>query len=280
MSMSKGHSHRIPLREDGKPYEVGDTLPVDDDGNCLLCNGTGWYTFDINHDWYTKPCPCGMLDEVRHHDRLKFASIPDRYKEIRLKDLKASVYVSQDNQKAFVRCCGIIKRWLDDYDRMSFQGKGLYLFSETKGSGKTMTAAGIANELVSKGVRVKFATSVDIYNEIKRTFDSNRSSSEYTESQLLDALATSPVLIIDDFGTERSTDWQNEEMFAIVNRRYVNKKITIFTSNCDPTNARTDRRITSRIEEMCFVVPFPNEDVREHIQTDSMNSLMKGDLQA
>lgn len=265
---------KFPLREDGNPYEVGDDIPTVD-GVCMLCSGSGWYTYSLDHDWYTTACPCGALEKNRQRDNIHFASIPARYSDVHLKDLRYSVYMLQESKEKFIACCKVIKTWLDRFEEMSAKGKGLYLYSEERGSGKTMTAAGIGNELVSRGIRVKFATSLEIYNEIKRTFD--KSTAEYSESQLLDSLSTAPVLIIDDFGTERSTDWQNEEMFSIVNSRYVNKKVTIFTSNVSPTSAKADRRITSRIEEMCYIIPFPGEDVRERITKESLNELMGGE---
>ncbi len=75
---------------------------------------------------------------------------------------------------------------------------------------------------------MKFATSMNILAEIRRTYDND---SEYTESQLLDALVMAEVLVVDDFGTEKATQWVRDKFYQIVNSRYVERKITIFTSN-------------------------------------------------
>lgn len=137
------------------------------------------------------------------------------------------------------------------------------MWSDTKGSGKTMVAAALANELINEHHRyVKFATSLDILDEIRNTYNK---SSEETESKLLKDLVTSEFLIIDDFGTERATDWAGEKFYQIVNKRYVNKKVTIYTSNYDLRTLKYDDRITNRIKERSYIAHFPEESVREVI---------------
>lgn len=176
------------------------------------------------------------------------------------------------------KSCKTIKAWLDNYDTMKDEGQGLYLFSGTKGSGKTMMAACIANELmIEKKEQVKFATSMQIINEIKATW--NNGSTEFnSESQLLANLVTTPVLIIDDFGTEKARDWVSEVFYSIINGRYVDRKVTIFTSNMSLDNLEYDGRITNRIIERAYQVPFPEESVREAIarkKTEELINLLK-----
>lgn len=163
-------------------------------------------------------------------------------------------------------------KYLDRFDEMKAAGKGLYLYSETKGSGKTMMMAAIANELMHKHrTAVRFSTSLQILDEIKRTWEAK----EESEHKLLDALATAPVLVIDDFGTERAKDWINDKFYQIINGRYISKKITMFTANMDINNLSYDDRITNRIKEMCYMIPFPNESVREHMAAGSMSELLR-----
>ncbi len=199
-------------------------------------------------------------------------------------------------------------------------GMGLYLYSKAKGSGKTRMAASLANEIMEKhDTGVKFATSLNILAEIRRTFDNNSqytesqlldalvmaevliiddfgtekatawvslnilaeirrtfdNNSQYTESQLLDALVMAEVLIIDDFGTEKATAWVRDKFYQIINSRYVEKKITIFTSN-EPINGLDyDDRITNRIKECCYQIDFPEESVREHIYEENMRDIIE-----
>lgn len=153
---------------------------------------------------------------------------------------------------------------------------GLFIWSRTKGSGKTRIAAGIANELM-KSYAVKFAVSLTILQEIKNTW---RRDAEYSESRLLDALYTTDILVIDDFGVERPADWINDKLYQIINERYINRKVTIFTSNESLETLQYDDRITNRIKERTYQIAFPEESVRDHIaelhQEDMIRKLMDG----
>ena len=155
----------------------------------------------------------------------------------------------------------MVRWYLDNLAENVKEGKGLYFWSETKGSGKTMVAAALANELINIHHKyVKFATSLDILDEIKATF--NRHDDE--ESRLLRDLVHAEFLIIDDFGTERVTDWAGEKFYQIVNKRYINQKVTFYTSNCDLRQLKYDDRITNRIRERSYIIHFPEESVREY----------------
>ena len=124
-----------------------------------------------------------------------------------------------------------------------------------------MLITALANELINKHKRyVKFATSLDILGEIRATYDKR---SEETESRLLKDLADTEFLVIDDFGTERITDWVGDMFYQIINNRYINKKVTFFTSNSDLKTLKYDDRITNRIRERSYLVHFPEESVRE-----------------
>ena len=76
---------------------------------------------------------------------------------------------------------------------------------------------------------------------------------------------TVDVLIIDDFGVESPAAWINDKMYQIITRRYINKKVTIFTSNESLDSLRYDDRITNRIKERTYQIAFPEESVRDHI---------------
>ena len=228
-----------------------------------MCKGTGWKYVDYNT---VTECDCGLLEKQRQESKLSFAMIPATYKDVRLKDITTNYY-QQSKSKQIIKAIGYsIKMYLDNLYTNIEEGKGLYLWSETKGSGKTMLAAALANELINEHKRyVKFATSLDILDEIKATYGRrNYDENESAESKLLKDLVSAEFLIIDDFGTERATDWAGEKFYQIVNKRYINKKVTFFTSNYDLKTLNYDDRITNRIRERCYIIHFPEESVREY----------------
>lgn len=223
---------------------------------CPLCNGRGWVFVDDNT---VKECECGIRQKEIQAGRLKFAAIPETYKDVTLKDMTTRYYLKPDSKQLFKTIAETIKWYLEHLPEQIEAGKGLYLWSDTKGSGKTMLAAALANELINNHKRyVKFATSLDILDEIKATY-----SNEGNESKLLKDLVNTDILIIDDFGTERSSDWAGEKFYQIVNNRYINKKVTFYTSNYDLQTLKYDDRITNRIRERSYLIHFPEESVRE-----------------
>lgn len=242
---------------------------------CPICHDTGWEQYEENGYTYCRECKCGIRQRQIMNNRLSFANIPESFRNMRLESFDISTYGDAKSRNKAETAVKAINYWLSDFETMQERGMGLYLYSETKGSGKTRMAVSIANELMyEKNIQVEFATSLQILNEIKAIWD-NRDR-EYSESKLLDFLCTTTVLIIDDFGTEQAKEWIGERFYQIINSRYVDKKITIFTSNSRLDLLKYDDRITNRIKERTFQIPFPEESVRDAIARRNMSELIKG----
>ena len=230
---------------------------------CPICHGSGWelHVGDDGNE-YARECQCGIRKKQIQENRLSFASIPVNYQNVALTDMRTSYYSKQDSKDVFKATMGLVKWYLENLEENIESGKGIYFWSETKGSGKTMLATAIANELIHKYKKmIKFATSLDILDEIRATYGDD---SEVTESKLLSDLVNTDFLVIDDFGTERKTDWAGEKFYQIVNNRYINKKVTFYTSNCNLRTLKYDDRISNRIRERSYLVHFPEESVREY----------------
>jgi DNA replication protein DnaC len=194
-----------------------------------------------------------------------FMNIPDAYRYCHLSDFKKDIYRTEEGKQDAKMVVSAVSFWLKNLDEMRERGKGIYFSSLAKGSGKTMMATALANKLSKEhGLQVKYATSVQIVNEIKASW--NDHSRE--ENDLLEALVMAEVLFLDDFGMEQEggeKNWINERFFHIINERYAEKKLTFFTSNKEISALQYDDRIKNRILEMTFQVPFPEESVREYI---------------
>jgi DNA replication protein DnaC len=202
---------------------------------------------------YPKPCYAKCRMELK----LKFACVPEKYKEKRINDFKINYYKG-DDQKLIEKAILCVNYYLSGKSNKTF-----YFCSKEKGSGKTMLMSILANELIEREKQVKFATAPDILSEIKNTWNKN---GEYTENKLITDISNSCVLIIDDYGiSEKPSAWENDKFYEIINSRYIKNMPTFFTSNSSINNLNVDSRIKSRIAEMCIEVKFPEISVRSII---------------
>lgn len=242
--------------------------------SCPKCHDTGKvYYEDDNGYRFEKKCDCGYTERKKIEDRLRFADIPDSFKNMTIENFRTDIYEKPESAKIIGTDKKVVDYWLEHFDEMKTKGQGFYFYSKTRGSGKTRMATSIANELISKkGVTVKFTTSLKMLDEIKVTWGRDNETSEH---QLMDALSGTEVLIIDDFGIEGSKDWITERMYQIINNRYISNLITIFTSNMDPDNLQCDSRITDRIKEKTYALAFPEESIREQIFKRNMADITR-----
>ncbi len=239
---------------------------------CPICHGEEWvYERDEHGVEYATPCKCRERKVMDR--RLRFAELPDSLKTIRLNTFNLRRYTRDESREIAAVACRGVKFYLENLDAMIEKGMGLYLWSEEKGSGKTRMAASIANALMLEhGIQVKFATSLNILQEIKNTW--GQDGNKQQEGYLLDALQTVKVLVIDDFGTEEAKDWIREKFYQIINERYLNKLPTILTSNFPLDGLNYDRRITNRLQENTFQIHFPEESVREAIAKENAEYML------
>lgn len=241
--------------------------------SCPVCYDTGWEEYEKDGYTFCRECKCGIRRRQIEENRMRFANLPSNFSSLRLSSFDITAYNSPNCQNAARNAVKGINYYLNNFSILKGQGKGLYIYSQVKGSGKTRMAVSLANELMDKGIQVKFATSLQILAEIKKSWDKN---SEYqSESELINQLSTTEVLIIDDFDVEQGEKaWISERFYQIINSRYMDKKVTIYTSNSGIENLGYDDRIVNRIKERSFVLPFPEESVRDRIAKDNMNELI------
>lgn len=124
------------------------------------------------------------------------------------------------------QCYEAAKKYADNFDIAYKNGDGLYILG-SNGTGKTHLAAAIALQLLSNEVPVIFKTSVDLFADIKKAFDSE----ETNEYEITKAYKTVDLLIIDDLGKERCTEWSMTTLYDIINDRYEDMKPTVITTN-------------------------------------------------
>ena len=182
------------------------------------------------------PCQC-MRDKKRkeeeridYHlkmqmvDKLRSASLlGERYREATFDNTDL---VGGDFDKAFQRC----RKYCDIHADALANGYGIYLYGAS-GTGKTHLTACICNELLRKCQQCLFTNFLEIAKLIRQTYTKN------TEAEaIVKRISEVDFLFIDDLGTELlkrngEDNWLQEQVFDIINKRYNNKKPTIFSSN-------------------------------------------------
>ncbi len=228
---------------------------------CPKCGGDGFvlaYIDKCGNEVY-KPCECRNLKLMEN--KLQMASIPREFSGYTVDSFDLTLYKSADAQEKADMAKLLCTNYVKDFLNIRESGKGLYLYSRVKGSGKTRMAVSIANDIIT-GYRIsaKFATTIQILDEIKKTWSDKPEGG--SEQNLLQEIIDVPVLVLDDIGVEKMSPWVNEKFYSILNGRMIQKQITIFTSNCVIEQLAFDERIINRIQKMALPVPFPEESVR------------------
>lgn len=160
---------------------------------------------------------------------------------------------NQTFDEAFERC----KKYCEVSKQVYENGYGIYIYGD-KGTGKTHLTACMANELIKQFRPVMFTNFFEIGEMIKTTF---RGKGD-TEGNIINRIATVDFLFLDDLGTEKvmqngEDNWMQGKIFEVLNKRYNNKKPTIFTSNYSiqqltPERGMMDKTV-DRIGEMSTV---------------------------
>ena len=164
--------------------------------------------------------------------------------------------LTSENKPAYDFC----RIFCDNYKADS---RGLIL-SGSYGTGKTHLAAAIINELLkTKNVVGAFVVVPDLLKAIRKSFDEKDNKDI---KQLFDTVKKSELLVLDDLGSEKSSDWVREQLFILINSRYENMLPTIITTNLSMSELAEEnvlgRRIVSRLCEMTSGVIVKAGDYR------------------
>lgn len=198
-------------------------------------------------------------DELREIARLKNLSLMDSVlKQARLKIFK----VTSENQKNYKIACN----YVNNFSEMYRSNTGLLLWGDV-GTGKSYTAACIANELIDRQVSVVMTSFVKL---IQDSFNNDYQ----------DFVMNAKLLIIDDLGAERATDYALEKVYNIVDSRYRSGKPVVFTTNLTINQLKENndvryKRIYDRIFEMCYPVRFVGLSWRKKDAADRFEQTRK-----
>lgn len=230
---------------------------------CAQCNGTGWVLEDVGGYQAARPCPGCRLARATAR-RLKAAAIPPRYFD-RGFDLYSIHHPLQE---------AALKRSIEFVEAYPAVERGLLLAGPC-GVGKTHLAVAALKNLISeKSVAGRFVDESELLRRLQFSYGPD---SPDTEREVLLPLMNTELLVWDDLGTRRPTDWVRETVGMVLNHRYTNRRMTIMTTNwplhrpdretsgVQTLEERIGVRLFSRILEMCEVVDVDGPDARTQI---------------
>ena len=220
-----------------------------------------------------EPCECRF--EQRIGRLLKLASIPKRYHHCSFESYEPGFTGANSSLMAAHLTA---RRFVDGYP-VTTEGKGL-LLTGSIGVGKTHLAVGILQSLITeKGVRGLFVDYRELLKEIQHSYNPHVLT---TELDILRPVFDAEVLILDELGASKPTEWVWDTVAHILNTRYNDKRTTIITTNYPdqppgggsltaPQRAtreetlgdRIGERMRSRLAEMCVAIEMRGNDFRQ-----------------
>ena len=185
---------------------------------CPLCEGTGWKSVSIGSDRRVTRCDCRR--QARTQTLLAAARIPKRYEHCELSNFDFDGAHRQLFPARMAAC-----KFVEEYP---LDGTGLMLIGSI-GVGKTHLAVGIIKELVlSKGIACLFYDYRELLKQIQNSYND---SVKATELDVLRPVFETEVLVLDELGAVKPTEWVWDTVSLILNTRYNAKRTTIITTN-------------------------------------------------
>lgn len=232
---------------------------------CQTCKDTGriieWVPSEEVYgaslkDWpdvaFDAPCPnCGGYKPV--YDDCGY---PKEFYDADIHSFDWTVY-----DRDMERTRQVVDTFWKNYSAWSIEGNGLYIWSKTRGSGKTFLSCCLSQSVREKyKIGVKFISSVDYLAKVSDSYrEENRgrdASRVYRDCELL---------ILDDLGAEnrsQKSNWTDQEFYRLLGGRFSQGKVTIVTSNVPLADLKIDDRVSSRINAKNIILHLPEVSIR------------------
>jgi DNA replication protein DnaC len=251
---------------------------------CSICDGTGWKTVGVAragrsaNDRRVTRCDCQL--RARAEGLLSAARIPRRYEHCELSNYDTDFPGAHPSlAEGYFVASGFARKCDPRGD------KGLLIIGKI-GTGKTHLAVGIVKELIqTRGIACLFYDYRELLKEIQNSYNS---TVQTTELDVLRPVFEADVLVLDELGAVKPTEWVWDTVSLILNTRYNDNRTTIITTNFDDQPAagasgaisqvraasrgetlgdRIGERMRSRLHEMCRIITLDGTDFRQKFRS-------------
>ncbi len=243
---------------------------------CSICEGSGLVVVERpDGSRAARECACRL--ERRAARVIARTKIPRRYEHCTLESYETAFPSATSSLKAAHRSA---RKFVESYP-LETGGTGL-LLTGSIGVGKTHLAVGILQALVAeRGASGLFCDYRDLLKQVQNSYNRQVQS---TELEILEPVFNAEVLLLDELGAQKPTDWVWDTVAHILNTRYNNRLTTIITTNYanagplgsglsvehraareETLGDRIGERMRSRLQEMCVVVEMHGMDFRQSV---------------
>lgn len=206
-----------------------------------VCDGSGWL---LNEDDSARSCECREARLRRSRNRGVSSIIPRKFRGVSFDRPPVPELPSEAVQAT--------RKYVQNLDQNLSAGKGIWFLGDI-GTGKTTLAMLISKAALERGHSVAIYSMPVLLDRIRSTYRTESSGDAY--SKFFKELTSVDLLHLDDLGAEKQTDWVIEQLYSIVNERYVAERSIMFTANShqiedDDGESRKQRRQRGEKSEM------------------------------
>ena len=273
--MSVGQALGEMMKRSEEAYRIKDGDYIGENGlwYCGICKTPKQTEITVMGEVYRPFCTCDC-EKQKHEEEeeeRKQREFADKVKVLRQsgfpdKEMLNWTFANDDMENEQITKA--MKRYVDNFPELKKQGKGLLLYGSV-GRGKTYAACEVANALIDKGYSALVTNFSRILNTLQSTFE---------KQEYIDSLNDFSLLVIDDLGIERSTEYAKEQVYNVIDSRYRAGLPMIITTNLSIEDIKNpadieNGRIYDRIIERCFPVEFKGSNRRHKAVRESYGDM-------
>ena len=215
-------------------------------------------------------CACQTAAYEQQEQERKHREFLDRVEKNRsvgLTDPVLRKHTFENNLGYNPKQMGMAKQFVRHWDDFKKDSMGLLLWGAV-GTGKSFIAGCIANALLDQGVPVMMTNFARLLNKLTDMYAGDRNA-------YIDSFNSFPLLIIDDLGVERNSEFAREQVFSVIDSRYRSQLPLIVTTNLTPEQMRNPEdlaraRIYDRVLERCTPIRVDGQNIRKQNKVDNL----------